>query len=156
MHVVHGVLGALLAGQIEVEVDRRVVRAGQQEPARRVDADLGDQLVEADELARALGHLRPLAALHQVDELHDDQLELVAVTAERLEHRLDALDIAMVVGAPDVDQPVEAALALVDVVRDVRREVRVLAVGALDDAILVVPVLGCLHPQGALGAVDLE
>ena len=79
LHVVHRVLGALAGREIEVEVDRRVVRARQQEPARRVDADLVDQLVERHELARPLGHRRPLAAASdEVDELHDDQLERVA------------------------------------------------------------------------------
>ena len=61
----------------------------------------------------------------------------------------------MVVGAPDVDQPVEAALELVEVVGDVRGEVRVLAGRALEDAVLVVAVLGRAQPQRALGAVRL-
>ncbi len=76
LHVVHGVLTGLLDRQVEVEVDGRVVRAGQQVPAHRVHADLGHQVVEGDELPGSLRHLRALAAPHQVDELHDQQLQL--------------------------------------------------------------------------------
>src|SRR3712207_7096385 len=42
--------------QREVEVDRGVGRARQHEEARRVDADLLDQLLERDEVAAPLGH----------------------------------------------------------------------------------------------------
>ena len=66
-----------------------------------------------------------------------------------------ARDVAVVVGAPDVDQPVEAALALVEVVGDVRRQVRGLAGRALEHAVLVVAVRGRAQPQRALGAVAL-
>ena len=54
LDVVDGVLVGLLARQVEVEVDGRVVRAREQVPARGVDADLRDEVVERDELARAL------------------------------------------------------------------------------------------------------
>ena len=54
LHVVDGVLAGLLAREVEVEVDGRVVRAREQVPARRVDADLRHELVERDELAGAL------------------------------------------------------------------------------------------------------
>src|SRR5574337_906004 len=55
------VVARLAASQSEVEVDRGVVAAPEHEPARRVDADVVDQLVEGDELAAALRHLRALA-----------------------------------------------------------------------------------------------
>ena len=54
LDVVDGVLVALPAGEVEVEVDGRVVRAGEQVPARRVAADLAEQLVDGDEIAGAL------------------------------------------------------------------------------------------------------
>ena len=47
-------------------------------------------------------------------------------------------DVAVVVGAPHVDLALEAALALVLVVGDVRGEVGVLAAGAHEHAVLVV------------------
>ena len=99
LHVVDRVLGRLLAREVEVEVDRRVVRALQHEEARRVDADLVDQLVERDELAAALGHRRALAALDEVDELQHRDLERVGIGAERRHRRLHARDVAVMVGA---------------------------------------------------------
>ena len=62
-------------------------------------------------------------------------------------------DVAVVVGAPDVDQPVEAALALVEVVGDVRREVGRLAGRALEHVVLLLAVRARAQPQRALGAV---
>ena len=70
-----------------------------------VDADVVDQLVERDELAAALGHPRPLAALDDVDELHDRGLEAVGLEAERRERRAHPRHVAVVVGAEHVDQP---------------------------------------------------
>ena len=118
LDVVDGVVGALAHRQVEVEVDRRVVRAREQEEARRVDADLVDQLVERHVLALALGHRRAALAADQVDELLDHSISS-GVAAERLARRPHPRDVAVVVGAPDVDQPLEAARALVLEVGDV-------------------------------------
>ena len=92
------------------------------EEARRVGADVVDQLVEGDEVAAALRHLRPLPALDHVDQLHDRHLERVRVEAEGREPRAQPLDVAVVVGAEDVDQPVGAAIELVAVIGDVREK----------------------------------
>ena len=89
LHVVDRVLLALLAREVEVDVERRVARALEHEEARGVDADVVDQLVERDELALALRHLRALAPLDDVHELHDDHLEPLPVAAERLVGGLD-------------------------------------------------------------------
>ena len=60
----------------------------------------------------------------------------------------------MVVGAPHVDEPVVAALALLLVVGDVRREVGVVARRALEHAVLVVAEVRRAQPQRALAAID--
>ena len=61
----------------------------------------------------------------------------------------------MVVGAPDVEDEVDA-LELVPVVGDVGGEVGIVAVGLLDDTVLVVAELGRLEPQGAvIGGVEI-
>jgi hypothetical protein len=59
--------------------------------------------------------------------------------------------VAVVVGAEQVDLVLEAAVALVQVVRGVGGEVGVLAVGAADDAVLVVAEVGRAHPHGTVG-----
>ena len=84
-----------------------------EEPARGVHADVVEQVVERDDRAGALRHLHALAALDEVDELHDHELEALGVAAERLPGGLHARHVAVVVGAPDVDRAVVAALELV-------------------------------------------
>ena len=153
LDVVDVVLLGLLAREVEVEVDGRVVGAREQVPARRVDADLGDQVVERDEFAGALGHLGALPRAKEVDELHDQQLQLVGVAAERRVGGPQTRHVAVVVSPPHVDLAGEATLALVLGVGDVRGEVSVLAGGADQHAVLVVAELARAQPQGALARV---
>ena len=54
LDVVDGVLVGLLARQLDVQVERSVVRALEHEEASRVDTDLIQQIIERDELAPAL------------------------------------------------------------------------------------------------------
>ena len=89
------------------------------------------------------------------DHLHDRRLEAVRVDAERRERRPHPRHVAVVVGAEDVDQPLDAALELVEVVGDVGGEVGRLAVGADQDPVLVVAEVGRPQPDRALALVDV-
>ncbi len=112
-------------------------------PARGVDADALDELAQEDDVAAPLRHPPLLAALDDVDELVDEHLHPVGVVAEHGRRSLQPSDVAVVVGAEDVDRPVEAALELVDEVGDVGGAVGRLAalLGRADeDAVLVVAV----------------
>ena len=78
---------------------------------------------------------------------------LARLVTERLAHGHHAADVAVVVGAEHVNRHVGRvglAVALVAVVGDVGGEVRVVAVGLDDHAVLVVTVLGGLEPGGAV------
>ena len=66
-------------------------------------ADLVDDLAERDEVAGPLRHLHRLAAAEEPDELAELHVEVAVAVGDRLHGRLHALDIAAVVGAPDVD-----------------------------------------------------
>ena len=70
-----------------------------------------------------------LAALDEVHELQQRDLELVGIGAGRRHRGLDARDVAVVVGPQRDDQPLEAALELVLDVGDVGGEVGRVAVG---------------------------
>ena len=63
LHVVDGVLLRLLRREVDVDLDRLVGAAVDEIPARGVDADLVHELVEEDDVAAPLRHLRLLAAL---------------------------------------------------------------------------------------------
>ena len=155
LHVVDRVLLALLAGQVEVEVERRLVAALHQEEARGVHADVVEQVAERHDGARPLAHLLGLAPLEQADELDDRHLERVRVVPAGREHGAQARDVAVVVGAEHVDQQVVAAPGLVEVVGDVGGEVGGVAVAADQHAVLVVAVGGGAEPDRALGLVGV-
>ena len=95
LHVVDRVLRGLPPGQLDVEVDRPVVRALQHEEARGVNADLVEQLVERDEFTPPLGHRSLLASLDEMDELEQRHLDRLGVAAERGERRLQADRVPM-------------------------------------------------------------
>ena len=71
------------------------------------------------------------------------------------QRRLHPRHIAVVVGAPDVDDPVEAALQLVHVVGDVGGEIGGLAVVAHHHAVLLVAVVGGAKPPGTVLLVEV-
>ena len=97
-----------------------------------------------------LRHRDLLAVAHEADPGDEQHLDRVAVEAQRLGRVLEPGDRAVVVGAPDVDQLVKAAAELLRDVADVRGEVGRLAVGADDDAVLVVAEGGGAEPQRAV------
>src|SRR6185437_4267100 len=75
LHVVDRVLRRELGGEIHVDVDRLVRAALHEIPPRCVDADLVEEVVEEDDVAATLRHLRLLAALRQVHELVQQYLD---------------------------------------------------------------------------------
>ena len=132
-----------------------VDRARREEPAGGVDADLGEQLVEGDELARPLAHRDLLAVADEADPRVEQDLDGLAVVAHRLGGVADAGDRPVVVGAPDVDEVVEAAVELLGDVADVGREVGRFAGGSVDDPVLVVAEGGRAEPDRAVLLVDM-
>ena len=82
-------------------------------------------------------------------------MSLLGVVARRAGERLEPVHVAVVVGAEQVDLVAEAAVALVEVVRGVGREVRVGAVAAADDPVLVVAEVGRAHPHGVVLVEDV-
>ena len=153
LHVVDRVGVVLLLGELDVEVDHLVVGLCHQRVAGCVGTDLLQELVEGHHGALALGHAHRLAVAQQVDQLAEKHLELRGIPQGRA-GGLDALDVAVVVCAPDVDDVVHA-LELVPVVGDVGGKVGVLAVGLDEDAVLVVAEVGGAEPQSA-GLVLVE
>src|SRR5436189_30193 len=79
-----------------------------------------------------------LAASIEVNELIEDDLDAIGFDAEGLGRAEDPLHVAVVVGSPDIHDPVEAAPHLVEQIGTVLREVRGLAAGPDQGAILVV------------------
>ena len=123
--------------------------ARQEHEARGVRPDLVHHVLEGLELARAGGHGDLLAVAEQVDQVDQDHGQ-AALFAERLARGHHARHVAVMVRAPDVDDQVEAALELVVVVGDVRREIGGVAVALAQHAVLVVAQLGGPEPERAV------
>ncbi len=96
-----------------------------------------------------------LAVAHEAHPGHHEHLDGVLVEAHGLGRVADACHGPVVVGAPDVDELVEAAAELLADVADVRGEVGRLAARAEDDAVLVVAERGRAEPGGAVLLVDV-
>src|SRR5205809_101308 len=122
--------------EVETACDHGLGRAAEAEPERfllalehavlvveavevGVDADLVHEGVEEDDVAAPSRHARLLAALRQVDHLVEEHLHPLGAVAEHPGDGRVPVARAVVVGAEDVDRPIEAALELVDEVGDV-------------------------------------
>ena len=69
-----------------------------------VGVDLVEDVGERDDVAGALRHADLLAAAQQLHELAEQTSGSPGRVAERLQARLQRLHLAVVVGAPDVDE----------------------------------------------------
>src|SRR4029079_10176941 len=127
-----------------------------QVPASRVNTDLVEKLVEEDDVPASLRHFARLAALGQVDELVNEDLDLLRIAAERTRDRLQASDVAMVVGPEHVDEPLMPPVPLEPHVRHVDREVRRPPVGTEDHPVLVAPPPGRREPARSFLLVELD
>src|SRR5947209_3283400 len=142
LHVEDGIVEVALLREADVEVERHVAAPQEEEDARRVRAGGLEKLAQRDEVRSPFAHPVGLAVLHQIDELEEDDLQL---RAHCLHRRLHARDIPAVVRAPYVDETLMAARYLVEVVGDVRCEVRRLAVRLEERAVALVAEAGGLH-----------
>ena len=76
---------------------------GEEREARRVPPDLLHQLLHQHELAPPLGHAHRLAVAQQGHELDDEHVEGLRRVPEGLHRGAQAEDVAVVVGAEEVD-----------------------------------------------------
>ena len=142
LHVKDRIVLRLLGDLGKVEIERLVVAPGQHDKAEDVLADLVDDLAQGDEGAGALRHAHRLALVEQIDELAQFDVERRGAVGHRLDRGLHALDIAAVVGAPDIDQLGKAAAELVAMIGDVGGEIGPRAVGFFERPVDVVAELG--------------
>ena len=119
LHVVDGVLHRLRRDEVEVEGLLRVDALQEEGEARDVGIDLVEDVGERDDGAGALRQPHQLAAALEFHELAEQHLGLGGWVAECLHPGLQRLHLAVVVGAPDVDEVLPAPRELVAVVGDV-------------------------------------
>ena len=125
----------------EVEIEHRVVLHRACRSARR-RGRLRRRLPQRDEVPRAFRHFHRLARAQQPHELHDLYVEFGRTAGDGFDRRLHALDVAAVIGAPDVDHVGEAAIDFGFMIGDVGGEIGVTAVGFFQRPVDVVAEIG--------------
>ena len=111
LHVEDRVVVGLLAQLVDVERQRAVGGVAGQGVADGVGADHVDQVVAGSMMLPA--RLLIALAAAEVDQLADQDLDVVlGVVARTGRNRLEPADVAVVVGAEQVDHLVEAAVLL--------------------------------------------
>jgi len=136
------VLGLGSSHKVQVEVEHGVVLAVEHHEADGIAPDLIHDLTKRHEVTCPLGHFDRLAGAQELHELDELDVEFGALSAQCRHRRLHAFDVAAVVGAPDIDQRLEAAVELRAVVGDVRGEVGIGAVGFLERTVHIVAECG--------------
>ena len=124
LDIIDGVFRRFPRGQLQVEFHLCGRRPRQEKVAAGVLAHFVHQFPQGDEIARALGGAHRFMAPFQGHHLGDKHRELLRVNAQGRHGGFHPHHMALVVGAPDVNDPVVApALEFVVMIGDVRREV---------------------------------
>ena len=110
LDIVDGIFAALLHRQIQVKIEGGIWLPHIEEEPRGIDGHVIQQVGQCDGAAAALAHAVGLAVLHQPHQLHQHDIQLVPVQADGIHGALEPGDVAVVVGAPDIDDPLKAAL----------------------------------------------
>src|ERR1019366_3420858 len=109
------VVERLFLRELDVELDVRVRTSREKEEAERVGActlsaggfvDLVHDLVDGDEVSRALAALDRLAPLRDEDELIQERLEPIRREAQRGQRVSYSRDVSVVIGAEHGDEAV--------------------------------------------------
>ena len=147
LDVIDGIFVRLPLGQLQIEIEVAVGTPHQEVVARRILADLVDDLAKGDELPGAGGHGHRFAVPKEADELHQDHLQGLLLMPERLHRGGHPRNVPVVVGSPDVDHRLETPQELVPVVGDVGGEIGRGPVLPDDDPVLLIPEGGRPEPE---------
>ena len=153
LYVIHGVVTGLRLGKIQVKVHVLIRLSQRIEKTRGVSADFLAQLAQGDKLSAACGHRHFGTTPVQHGKLDQQYAEIIRIQPQRRHRCLDPLDVAVVVGTPDIDDVREPALDLVSVVGDVGRKIGVVAVSAKHYAVFFISKLGTAKPPGAFAFI---
>ena len=168
LHVVHRVFIGGLLREVDVEHELGVGLARDEKKPHRVAAPghvaiarHADQIMQRDIGACALRDFYFFTALHHRDHFVQQVVRIarwhaeVLLRAHTLQTGTHPRDGAVMVAALHVDDARITALPFGEVIRHVRHEVGVSAVGFFHYPVFVVPVIGGLQPERAVLLVGL-
>jgi hypothetical protein len=119
LNVIDWVFIGLFLGHLEIEIEMAVGASHEKIVTGRIPSHLVHNLLEGDKLSRSGGHGHRNTSPQEVHKLNQNDLKGLLFKAKGLNSCLHTRDIAVVVGTPDIDDPMEAPLELVAVIGDV-------------------------------------
>src|SRR5262245_57570632 len=135
----------ILAGVLDdfgkIEVENRVVLAVQHIETNCVAAHFIHHLSQGDKFARTFRHLYRLASAQQADELHKFYVQYGLAGADSTDRGLHALDVAAVIGTPNVDEIEKSTVNFRSVIGDVGCKICVAAIRLLKRAVDIIAEL---------------
>ncbi|SIC35810.1 Uncharacterised protein [Mycobacteroides abscessus subsp. abscessus] len=133
-----GIINRIIIGlghsQIKVKIHMSVSTSHCEEIADCIESNLVHKVTHGNSFSCPFTHLHLL--------LDDFDFKGILAIAKRLDGSLHTRDIAVVIGAPDIDKLFEAALKLVFMVGDIRRQIRVRSVILDKHAIFIIAEFG--------------
>ena len=99
-------------------------------------------------LAGPFAHADDFSVADQLDQLHQDNVQLAAVKPYGVHSALHSGNVSVMVGAPDIDAPVKAPLEFISVIGNIRGEIGGIAVLPDQNLILFRAKVGSLIPEG--------
>src|SRR6516165_1869091 len=142
LNIEHRVIARLLGDLDEIEIEWRVILTVKHHEANGPRAHFVHDIPERDERPGTFGHLDRLPAAKQADKLTKLDVELCLAIGQRGDRRLHALNVAAVVGPPDVDHIGEAASEFVAVIGHIGGEIGVAAIGLDKRSVHIIAELG--------------
>src|SRR5690606_15401171 len=110
LHVKNRIVLRLLGDFLKIEIQRRVGLTVKHHEADRISTHFIDNLAQRYKFPRTLRHAHGLAGAIELNQLAKKNCQLQLVVADGTRERLQALDVAAVVGTENIDQVLEAAL----------------------------------------------
>ena len=131
LDIVDRIFAVVAHSQVKVEIQSGGAFALVEEETCGINGHFVQQVGQGDGLAGTLAHTHRFAVAHQVDHLHQHNIQLGAVQANGVHGTLHAGYMAVMVGTPNVDGTVKTAHGqLVVMVGDVGGKIGGNAVGA--------------------------
>ncbi len=156
LHVVHRIVVGLGLGELEVEIHVLLASTHHIVETRGIGTDLVDELAQRDKLTRPGRHRQPLIPAVENGELDQENIQgsITTPDPQTLEGPADPGYIAMVIGPPNIDNAGEPAIELIQMIGDIRGEIRGLAILTAYDTILGIAERRGSKPQGPIGLIE--
>ena len=143
LNVKYRIVAALFRDLFQIEIERRLVIAGQHDEADDILANLVDNLAQGHKRAGAFGHLYRLAVIHQIHQAAQPHVEDTFALGDGRYRRLQPFDVSLVIDAPDVHHGRKAPAELVAVIGDIGGKIGPASIGFLQRPIHIVAKLRC-------------